>query len=52
MAAYAAALAGLPDAAIGASRTVPGTINALVVNYYGSATGRSSRPTLRRTAAA
>jgi integrase len=36
MAAYAAALAGLPDVAIGASRTLPGTINALAVAYYGS----------------
>ena len=36
MAAYAAALAGLPDVEIGASRTLPGTINALVVSYYGS----------------
>src|SRR5215467_2493810 len=36
MAAYAAALAGLPRVEIGASRTLPGTINALVVNYYGS----------------
>ncbi len=31
MAAYAAALAGLPNVAIGVSRTLPGTINALVV---------------------
>ena len=36
MAAYAVALAGLPHVEIGASRTLPGTINALVVNYYGS----------------
>jgi hypothetical protein len=36
MAAYAAALAGLSRVEIGASRTLPGTINALVVNYYGS----------------
>jgi integrase len=36
MAAYAAALAGLPQVEIGASQTLPGTINALVVNYYGS----------------
>jgi len=36
MAAYAAALAGMPHVEIGASRTLPGTINALVVNYYGS----------------
>jgi hypothetical protein len=36
MAAYAAALAGLPEhLEIGASR-MPGTINALAVNYYGS----------------
>jgi len=38
MAAYAAALAGLPEhlAEIGASRTLPGTINALAVSYYAS----------------
>jgi integrase len=36
MAAYAAALACLPEVAIGASRTLPGTINALAVAYYGS----------------
>jgi hypothetical protein len=29
-------LACLPHVEIGASRTLPGTINALVVNYYGS----------------
>ena len=36
MAAYAAALAGLLHVEISASRTLPGTINALVINYYGS----------------
>ena len=39
MAAYAMALAGMPDAAkpeIGAKRTAPGTIDALVVSYYRS----------------
>jgi integrase len=38
MATYAAALATVPDNAIeiGASRTMPGTIHALVVNYYRS----------------
>jgi integrase len=38
MAAYHAALAGLPDKSseIGASRTSPGTINALIVDYYKS----------------
>jgi hypothetical protein len=36
MAAYAAALAGVPDFEIGASRTSPGTINALAVDYYRS----------------
>src|SRR2546430_1072627 len=38
MAAYSAALAGLPDQHVegGASRTLPGTINALVVSYYKS----------------
>jgi integrase len=37
MVAYAAALAGMPDAAkaeIGASRTLPGTIDALVLSFY------------------
>ena len=52
MAAYAAALAGLPDVEIGASRTLPGTINALAVATTGRTTGRSSRPTPRRTAGA
>jgi hypothetical protein len=39
MAAYSAALARLPDQVteIGASRTLPGTVNALVVSYYRSA---------------
>jgi hypothetical protein len=36
MGAYAAAFAGLPPVEIGTSRTLPGTINALVVNYYRS----------------
>jgi integrase len=39
MAAYAMALAGLPDAKkpeIGAKRTEPGTVNALAVSYYKS----------------
>jgi hypothetical protein len=36
MAAYAAALADLSQVEIGARRTLPGTINALVVNYHGS----------------
>jgi integrase len=38
MAAYSAALAGSPDlqADIGANRTLPGTVNALVVAYYKS----------------
>src|SRR6516164_9588673 len=38
MAAYAAALASIPDqySEIGADRTLPGTINALVVTYYKS----------------
>jgi integrase len=36
MGAYAAAVAGMPHVEIGASRTLPDTINALVVNYYGS----------------
>jgi len=38
MAAYAAALAGLPEhlAEIGVSRTLPGTISALAISYYAS----------------
>jgi integrase len=36
MGAYAAALGGVPDIEIGASRVLPGTISALVVAYYGS----------------
>ena len=39
MAAYGAALAGIPDRAageIGASRTLPGTVSALIVSYYKS----------------
>ena len=36
MAAYAAALAGVPVVEIGVSRALPGTISALVVAYYGS----------------
>src|SRR4029077_14704558 len=38
MAAYAMALAAIPDQReIGASKTLPGSINALVVDYYRSA---------------
>jgi integrase len=36
MAAYQAALAGIQPAEIGANRTLPGTINSLVVAYYKS----------------
>jgi integrase len=36
MAAYAAAIASMPDQQIGVHRTLPGTINALVVTYYKS----------------
>ena len=38
MAAYSAALASVPDEhlEIGANRTLPGTINALIVTYYRS----------------
>jgi integrase len=38
MAAYSAALGGVPDKAreIGSDRTLPGTINALIVSYYKS----------------
>jgi integrase len=63
MAAYQAALAGVPDtqtADIGAERTEPGTVNALVVAYYKSAewtelnaeTQRGRRPFIERFRAA
>ena len=51
MAAYHAALAGLPhkSSEIGASRTSPGTINALVVAYYKSAEWNSLAPDTRKS---
>src|SRR5689334_2454510 len=54
MAAYAAALASQPNTSeIGATRTLPGTINALVVDYYRSdewqsQLGEDTRKTRRR----
>ena len=52
MAAYAAALASLPEHSveIGVGRTLPGTINALVVNYYSSGEWQNSHLTRRRSA--
>jgi hypothetical protein len=44
MAAYEQALAGQPES-IGAKRTVPGTLGALVVSYFASPTFRTMRPT-------
>jgi integrase len=51
MVAYHAALAGLPDKSseIGAIRTSPGTINALVVAYYKSADWNSLAPDTRKS---
>ena len=51
MAAYAAALAGLPETAIeiGASRTLPGSIDALVVAYYRSDAWATLAPETRTT---
>jgi hypothetical protein len=51
MAAYTAALAGqsAPRHAIGASRTVPGTINALVVDYYNTSLPLLKSPITRST---
>ena len=51
MAAYHAALATLPDKSseIGASRTSPGTINALVVAYYKSASWNNLAPDTRKS---
>jgi hypothetical protein len=50
MSAYHAALASTSNAAIeiGASRTAPGTINALIVNYYGSAAWTDLPPDTRK----
>jgi integrase len=49
MGAYQAAIAGeTPHPAIGASRTTPGTINAAVVSYYGSAAFANLAPGTRR----
>jgi integrase len=49
--AYQAALAGMPDkpSEIGADRTSPGTINALVVAYYRSAAWNSLQPDTRKS---
>jgi integrase len=51
MAAYQAALAGLPDklSEIGAGRTSPGTINALVVAYYNSTAWNTLQPDTRKS---
>jgi integrase len=50
MAAYEAALEGEgPRVEIGASRTKPGTINALVVSYFNSMAFQSLAPETRRT---
>src|SRR5262245_39326834 len=49
--AYQAALAGMPDkpSEIGADRTSPGTINALVIAYYRSAAWNSLQPDTRKS---
>jgi integrase len=50
MAAYEAALEGdAPCIEIGASRTLPGTINALVVSYFNSMAFQALAPETRRT---
>lgn len=49
MAAYEAAVAAEPVKAIGAARTKPGTINALVVEYYGSARYQQAKPLTKST---
>jgi integrase len=51
MAAYAAALAGLSIIEIGASRTLPGTINALAVTYYGSVDWQKLAPDTKKNRA-
>ena len=51
MAAYSAALGGVPDkvSEIGSNRTLPGTINALVVSYYKSDGWQRLAPDTRKT---
>lgn len=49
MDAYQAALADMLPAPIGASRTKPGTINALIVEYYSSASFQSLAPITKST---
>ena len=50
MAAYQAALAGeAPRVEVGASRTKPGTVNAVVISYFNSAAFQSLAPETRRT---
>jgi hypothetical protein len=51
LAAYAMALAAVPDQTpIGASRTLPGTINALVIDYYRSTQWNNDlKPETRKT---
>lgn len=48
LAAYQTALEGRPEP-VGASRTVPGSINALIISYYSSASFTSLRPLTART---
>jgi hypothetical protein len=50
MRAYEAALAGEPlRAEIGASRTIPGTVNAAVISYFSSSAFAGLAPESRRT---
>jgi len=48
MAAYERALAGQP-AAVGAERTIPGTLRALAVSYFASPAFRTTRPSTQYT---
>jgi integrase len=48
MEAYQAALAGTPRLEIGASRTVAGTVNAVVIGYFGSAAFQNLAPASQR----
>src|SRR6266849_4285527 len=49
MAAYSAALARIPNMEIGADRTLPGTIDALVVSHYRSAEWNALEPDTQKT---
>jgi integrase len=46
--AYAAVIAGKPRAEIGSTRTIAGTVNALIISYYASSAFQDLRPSTQR----